>query len=339
VFIEPADPDEGHDQSASIIQLDVSTKSYVREEPTSGPSAVERSKLPCMLPIRIAHVRSTHQLCTVGAVLWSVSKSALDPLVIRDNLAAVRKRAFSPLFLPKGVKWEKMEEFWNGLQFNPTAPVDIPFNFELFRSPPKSVQVLRELAGRGRNYLERTISKQEGRPKLVLGLPNDAQDVAPLLALAHGPCLVPSVNSSDSATVDNESPGLENVQESDVGATNAVCESKKLPRKPWLPVRWSHTTQQDPSSLTLANSQVASQIRPQGLISCNWQYQGLTPTATKIPYRRQQLSIWRKCCWRTKGESWKVRTARQDRQAGLSRGGRPPPLPVLGPRSTANRKK
>jgi hypothetical protein len=239
VFIEPADPDEGHDQSASIIQLDVSTKSYVREEPTSGPNAVERSKLPCMLPIRIAYVRSTHQLCTVGTVLWSVSKSTLDPLVIRDNLAAARKRALSPLFLPEGVKWENMEEFWNGLQFNPAAPVDIPFKSELFRPPPNSVQVLRELARRGHNHLEHAIRKQGGRPKLVLGLPDDAQDIAPLVALAHGPGLVPSVNSGDSGAVDNESQGLENVQESvrlsDVGATNAVCEVQEPAQKAMVP--------------------------------------------------------------------------------------------------------
>jgi hypothetical protein len=86
-----------------------------------------------------------------------------------------------------------MEQFWRELQFNPVAPVEVPFKAELFHSPPKRIRILRRLAGKGRKRLERSIRKQNGRPKVVLGIPNDAQNVDPLLALAHGPGLVQTV--------------------------------------------------------------------------------------------------------------------------------------------------
>lgn len=114
---------------------------------------------------------------------------ALDPHIIRKNLARARKRASYPRFFPKGVRIQDMEKFWHKLQFNPVAPTEVPFKAELFRPPPTSVRLLRRLSRRGRAYLEHTMCKQEGRPKLVLGLPNDAQEVAPLVASAHRPCL------------------------------------------------------------------------------------------------------------------------------------------------------
>jgi hypothetical protein len=120
-----------------------------------------------------------------GAVRWSVSKSALDPHLLRDNLATTRRRAVFPLWLPSGVGIREMETVWHGLQFNPVAPVEVPFKAELFYPPPTSVKVLRRLSHKGRDYLEHTIRMLEGKPKPVLGLPNDAQEVAQLVALAH----------------------------------------------------------------------------------------------------------------------------------------------------------
>ena len=78
-----------------------------------------------------------------------------------------------------------MEKVWHGLQFNPVAPVEVPFKAELFHPAPMSVRVLRRLSRKGRDYLEHTTRMLEGKPKLVLGLPNDAQEVAQLVALAH----------------------------------------------------------------------------------------------------------------------------------------------------------
>jgi hypothetical protein len=238
VFLEPAEWDEELNGSKPVIQLNVSTKSYIGDTATSGSSAVERSNCPCMSCI--LYLTSTHQMCIVGTVVWSVFKSALDPDIIRRNLAATRERALFPLFLPSGVGEQDMEKFWHGLQFNPAAPVEVPFKAELFRVPPDSVQVLRRLSRNGRNYLERTTRQLEGRPKLVLGLPNDAQDVAQLVALAHGDAggdPQPRGGRSDSGFIDStaavnpstEPRILEDIHgrvDSDVAVANIVSESQ-----------------------------------------------------------------------------------------------------------------
>ena len=145
-------------------------------------------------------------MCDTGTVLWSVSKPTLDPRIIRENLAAVHRRGFFPLFLPTGVKMRDMEKVWHKLQFNPAAPVDVPFKAELFRPAPRGVQVLRQLARKGQSYLDRAAREQGGRDKLVLGLPNDAREMAPLLAYAHGdpgsgPLSAPSVSEGGSRSV------------------------------------------------------------------------------------------------------------------------------------------
>jgi hypothetical protein len=130
---------------------------------------------------------STHQFCTIGTLLWSVSKSTLDQQLIRKNLVATRERSSFPLFLPTGVSIQEMEKVWHDLQFNPAAPTEVPFKAKLFRPAPRSIQLLRRLSQQGRDYLERAMCEQKDKPKLVWGLPNDAQVIAPLVALAHGP--------------------------------------------------------------------------------------------------------------------------------------------------------
>ncbi|KAI9465433.1 mitochondrial protein Pet127-domain-containing protein [Lactarius psammicola] len=184
VFLEPADWDEELHGPRPVIQLDVTTQSYINEMATSGPSAVERSNMP-------------------WTVLWSISRPVSDPAIIRGNLAAAHKRAFYPFYLPAGVNMRDMEKVWHELQFNPAAPVDVPFKAELFRPAPTGVQVLRQLAHKGRSYLDCVAREQEGRDKLVLGLPNDPREMAPLLAQAHGdpgsgPLSAPSVGDGSS---------------------------------------------------------------------------------------------------------------------------------------------
>ena len=132
-----------------------------------------------------------------------------------------------------------MEKVWHELQFNPVAPTEVPFNAEFFRPPSESVQVLRRLSRNGRDYLKRTMRERQGRPKLVLGLPNDAQQIAPLVALAHGARLEQDAGGSDSGTIDNmvtttcyAGPGgLEDVQgtvrASDVRAENIVADASE----------------------------------------------------------------------------------------------------------------
>ncbi|KAI0304363.1 mitochondrial protein Pet127-domain-containing protein [Multifurca ochricompacta] len=193
VFLEPADWDEGAHGSRPVIQLDISTKSYIGEMATNGSSAVERSNLP-------------------WTVLWSISKSALDPRIIRGNLAAARQRAFHPLFLPTGVGIREMEKVWRELQFNPAAPVDVPFKADLFRPPPKSVQVLRRLARNGRNYLERT--SQNGK------------EVAPLVAQAHrvGKSVLDLVEGN-TTTLAHESQVLSGVQDPVELSENAMVNA------------------------------------------------------------------------------------------------------------------
>lgn len=80
-----------------------------------------------------------------------------------------------------------MEKVWRKMQFNPAVPVHVPFKTRLFRPPTPGIKLLRRLAQKGRVYREHVTREQQGRPKLVLGIPNDAQNVAKLVALAHGP--------------------------------------------------------------------------------------------------------------------------------------------------------
>ncbi len=127
----------------------------------------------------------TNRLYDAGTVRWTVSKSALHPRIIRANLAAAQKRAFHPFFLPTGVEIQDMKKVWHGLQFNPAAPVHVPFNEEFFRPATRSVQILRQLAQKGQSYLDSAAPRQRGRDKFVLGLPNDAREVASLLVQAH----------------------------------------------------------------------------------------------------------------------------------------------------------
>jgi hypothetical protein len=189
----------------------------------------------------LSAIFSTHQLCIVGTVLWSVSKSTPDPNVVRNNIAGARKRATYPLFRPRGVDLQQMEQFWHELQFNPVAPVEVPFKAELFHPPPKRIRVLRRLAGKGRQRLEHSILKQNGRPKHVLGIPNDAQNVAPLVALAHGPGLVQTVGRSNLDVVDNTT--TTNLSENQEQTTRKAKNSQTAP-----PIdtssQPSHTTEQ-----------------------------------------------------------------------------------------------
>jgi hypothetical protein len=133
----------------------------------------------------------------------------------------------------------EMEKVWHGIQFNPVMPTEVPFKTEFFRSPSRAVRLLRRLSRNGRGYLERTIRERQGRPKLVLGLPNDAQQVAPLVALAHGVHLAQNVYGSDSVAVDYTtattrsavSGDLKDVQgtvrASDVEVSDVVADASK----------------------------------------------------------------------------------------------------------------
>ena len=236
VFLEPADWDEELHASGSVIQLDVSTKSYIDEMAVSGPSAIERSNLPCMCHhSQIFNTTPTNHMCDAGTMLWSISKPAFDPLVNRGNLAAVHKRACFPLYLPAGVNMRDMEKVWHELQFNPAAPVDVPFKIEMFRPAPNGVEALRELARKGQSYLDRVAREQGGRDKFVLGLPNDAREMAPLLARAHGDSargslLAPSVGKGGSrpvgstANLPTEPRSFEDTEEPITSATDQEQE-------------------------------------------------------------------------------------------------------------------
>jgi len=145
-----------------------------------------------------------------------------------------------------------MEKVWHGLQFNPVAPTEVPFQAEFFRSPSKSVKLLRRLSRNGRDYLERTMRERQGRPKLVLSLPNDAQQVAPLVALGHGSRLTQGVCGSDSGAVDYTttttrsagSGGLKDVQgtvrASDVGVSKVVADASKQQTRAIEPTAGRH---------------------------------------------------------------------------------------------------
>jgi hypothetical protein len=173
------------------------------------PQVVERQsrdRICLVCATLISQLATTNHVRDIGTVLWSISKPTLDPSIIRRNLAAARERAFFPLWLPTGMTMQDMEKHWNEFQFNPAAPVDVPFKPELFRPAPRSVQVLRRLSRKGQSDLDFAAREQGGREKLVLGLPNDAREMAPLLAHAHGnlgggPLSAPSVGEGSTCPV------------------------------------------------------------------------------------------------------------------------------------------
>ena len=219
VFLEPAEWDELQG-SKPVIQLNVSVNHYIGKRATEGPIAVERSSLPCMSSFpTLSAIFSTH-LRIVGTVLWSISKSAHDHDVVRNNVADARTRVIHPLFFPSGVDSQQMEKFWHKLQFDPVAPMEVPFKAELFQPPPKRIERLRQLAREGRRRLEHSKRKQKGRPKLVQGIPNDAKKVAPLLPMARGPCLVQTASRSKLGAVD------------DTTTTNNFKDQGETTRKP-----------------------------------------------------------------------------------------------------------
>jgi len=192
-------------------------------------------------PSNTLYSLSPHQLYTVGTIHWSVSKSALDSDITYSKLTALRKRSNLPYFLPTRVGIRKMERVWHSLQFNPVAPVEVPFKAQLFRRPPKHVQVLRQLSRKGRKYLRLATRKQKGRPKLVLGLPNDARDVAPLVALAHRTGSVgvnrrsrdkEGSNYKTAVNLPAESAGLQGPHKfSSVEVANVVSENQETTQK------------------------------------------------------------------------------------------------------------
>ena len=118
-----------------------------------------------------------------------------------------------------------MEKFWHELQFNPVAPVEVPFKAELFSSPPRGVRRLRRLARNGRLRLERSIRKQMGKPKIVQGIPDDAQKVAPLLALAHGPGRMQTVGGSNPTKPRRHGRKRKPVRSSSMRSKNQVVKS------------------------------------------------------------------------------------------------------------------
>jgi len=243
VFIEPAVHDEQLQGPTPVILLVVSAKSYIRKKATSSSYAVEKSKLP-------------------WTICWSISKSALESDTIRTKLTVLRKRSVFRYSLPRRVNIRKMESVWHSLQFNPVAPVEVPFEAKLFRRPSKRVQALRKLSRNGRKYLRRAMRRQKGGPKLVLGRPNDAQEVAPLVALAHGRGSMRGVDRrprdkerSDDKTATKlpaESTGLRGPDEfSDViEATNVVSEVQETTQKVAAPSIADISEQPTPITVT-----------------------------------------------------------------------------------------
>jgi hypothetical protein len=168
-----------------------------------------------------------------------------------------------------------MEKFWHELQFNPVAPVEVPFKADLFRSPTSNITTLRRLARKGRRRLDYSMREQEGRPKLVLGIPNDAQTVAPLRALAHGPVLVQTVSRSNLDAVDN------------TATTNLSGNQKQTTRKPKKPQTAAKSDRR---------ADHTGSRRPRGKKPS---LRTVTPrAATTSPQRRNQSKSYR----RTKGD-------------------------------------
>ena len=114
---------------------------------------------------------SAHQLCTVGTMLWFISKSTLNTNDICSNFASACTLAIHELSRPEGVEFQEWKI--NG------------FKTELFHTPPRSIKFLYRLAQQERVYFMHSMHDQKGKPKHVRDIPNDDEMVGPLVAQAH----------------------------------------------------------------------------------------------------------------------------------------------------------
>ncbi|EGN98005.1 hypothetical protein SERLA73DRAFT_109301 [Serpula lacrymans var. lacrymans S7.3] len=164
VFVEPS---EWHsEEPCPIVQLDVTSSSYVDDKPVRNAQAV-------------ASIDSS------WLVHWTISQSSLSMEDIRSNFASAQERKFRAWNLPRGVSLTQMEEVWNNMVFNrpdgvedeintntdaekPTSTFDPTF----FRSAKFNIKQLRSLSKAGRRDTLLAQSAEAGMPKIIWGQPD-----------------------------------------------------------------------------------------------------------------------------------------------------------------------
>ncbi|OCB89863.1 hypothetical protein A7U60_g2892 [Sanghuangporus baumii] len=156
-------PIVGTDSEKPIVQLDITTRSYLGNRRAARSSTVFSSRQP-------------------WSVHWSIARSVLPEKSIRQLLAAAKKRKDKPKAYPEGVNAGNLEEFLKGLGFgDPEALPDLGG----FREPDPGIKMLRKISKAGRLETERLQLEDEAKGIKILP-PVDLID----------PPLIPSVTDS-----------------------------------------------------------------------------------------------------------------------------------------------
>ncbi|KDQ62374.1 hypothetical protein JAAARDRAFT_149198 [Jaapia argillacea MUCL 33604] len=190
VFVEPVEWNEEEQGPRPIIQLDLTSTSYLDNQEVRGPRAVSALELP-------------------WSIHWSISRSAKYEDEIRQNHIAARERQFRAWALPTGVTIEEMEERWKQMNFGGKKPEEIieavnDFDPTRFRDPTALVEGLRRLSREGRRHLaemegiEDEITSDDPDSSLVV---DESQSLS--LSLDVDPSSVLSAPCQDGQAFDN----------------------------------------------------------------------------------------------------------------------------------------
>lgn len=156
VWVQPALWDGlAHDEP--IVELDVTSSSYLGNGPVKGYVAVAEAAQP-------------------WTIHYTISRSSEDYSAIRDRLAGARERQTFAYNLPTGISGEQITEFLENLNFGGVedkvaGELMKAYAPDLFRKASRTTSRLRALAREGREETLTREKEERGKPKIVLGLP------------------------------------------------------------------------------------------------------------------------------------------------------------------------
>ncbi|KAL1748055.1 mitochondrial protein Pet127-domain-containing protein [Schizophyllum fasciatum] len=161
VWVQPVEWD-GDESEKPIVELDVTSASYLGNRPVKGYVAVPSVEQP-------------------WTIHYTISRSSDSFADIRRRLAGARERQTFAMSLPSGISREQISEFLASLNFGGTASEGeaearvarelTSYAPELFRRPGETTQKLRALAREGREEIMSREEREKGKPKIVLGQP------------------------------------------------------------------------------------------------------------------------------------------------------------------------
>jgi len=157
-----------------IVQLDVTSTSYLNQLPVNGPDAVTAKMTDCW------------------KLHWTVSRSSRSEDEIHKKLEAAKDRLVHELNLPSGIEFADMPQYWNMIDFSgneSAAESAPPYNPSNFRKPAFGIQKLRALARAGRKATDQIALETVGTKKVVWYEPDGPEainDTTPTLAQSSG---------------------------------------------------------------------------------------------------------------------------------------------------------